>query len=100
MSPQTTRKKSLRTTKAKIIERICVVTPAAKVAAVLESLLAAHGYSSRSEPIAEGLRVVASDGRLALELIENAVPPSRSRSRQPTRKRSRTSRQGAGKYGS
>ncbi|HVN88069.1 MAG TPA: hypothetical protein VMW17_24770 [Candidatus Binatia bacterium] len=50
----------------KVIERIHVVTPIVKVAAALETVLAEHGYSCRTEAHGKRLRVVVGDGRLAV----------------------------------
>ena len=55
----------------KVIERIHVVTPVERVASAFQLLLAEHGYASRTEPTASGLRVIVSDGQLAVDLVEN-----------------------------
>ena len=68
----------------KIIERIHVATPIAKVATALETLLAEHGYACRTETRGNRLRLVVGDGRLAVDLIRRAEPKEVLTDRRPT----------------
>ena len=68
----------------KVIERIHVVTPIAKVAAVLETLLAEHGYACRTEERGNRLRLVVGDGQLAVDLVRGREPREAVTDRQPT----------------
>jgi len=54
----------------KVIEQIHVVTPVARVAAALQTLVAEHGYTSRIEPTIRGLRLVVGNGQLAVDLVQ------------------------------
>jgi len=54
----------------KVIDRIQVVTPVERVASAFELLLAEHGYACRTEPTINGLRLIVSDGRLAVDLVQ------------------------------
>ncbi len=55
----------------KVLESILVVTPISKVVSAFERLLAEHGYACRTELLADGFRLIASDGRFAVDLIQD-----------------------------